>query len=43
MTVGHGVELVGKVQPGLEVKVLTSWDIGVDVGRFYLLAMRDVG
>jgi len=31
MTVNNGVEAVGKVQPGLEVKVLTSWDLGSDV------------
>jgi hypothetical protein len=30
---GNGVELVGKVQPNLQVKVLTSWDIGMGVGE----------
>ena len=32
IVVGASVELVGKVQPGLEVKVLSSWDIGDGVG-----------
>ncbi|KAF8246345.1 replication factor A protein 3 [Wilcoxina mikolae CBS 423.85] len=31
LTIGNGVELVGKVLPNLKVKVLTSWDIGPDV------------
>ncbi|KAA8901709.1 replication factor A protein 3 [Sphaerosporella brunnea] len=31
MTVGNGVELVGKVQPTGDVKVLSSWDLGPDV------------
>ena len=35
MTVNNGVEAVGKVQPGLEVKVLTSWDLGSDVGELF--------
>ena len=33
---GNGVELVGKVMPhnhGFTVKVLTSWDLGPDVGE----------
>lgn len=29
----NGVELIGKINPDMSVKVLTSWDLGPDVGE----------
>ncbi|KAI5854562.1 replication factor A protein 3 [Tricharina praecox] len=42
LTVGNGVELIGRVQQGLEVKVLTSWDLGDGVDYNLQDAVVDV-
>lgn len=33
MVHNNGVELIGKVQPDYRIKVLTSWDLGPNVGE----------
>ncbi|TGZ84700.1 replication factor A protein 3 [Ascodesmis nigricans] len=38
----NGVELIGKINPDMSVKVLTSWDLGPDVDYKVSEAVVDV-
>ena len=34
LQIGNGVELIGKVLPNMEIRVLTCWDLGDRVGEW---------
>ena len=40
LTVGHAVEIVGKVNQDLSVKVLKATDLGVGLGEFLFVGFR---
>ena len=43
LTAGHAVEIIGKVDQNLHIKVQAATDFGTDIGKFGCMIVRHVG